>query len=274
MSSISGISSNSSISSILQNMQSKATEKFKELDTDSNGGLDKTELSTMAKELSKMTGKTINVDDAMKTYDANGDGKLSQDEADTMVQKTIGSPSSTGAQAMKAYQANSGNDDQMSMLLKMLGKTSDSSSTSSTSSTSSSGNDQFSALLDMLNNTTDSSSTSNSMPNSDAMFKQLDSDGNGSLNQSELDTFAKDVKSMTGQTIDTKNAISTFDKDGDGALNKSEMDTMMKTEHGKSGTKTEEANSGNDQFSMLMQMLEKSTASQSTDLSNDLSSYA
>ena len=274
MSSISGISSNSSISSILQNMQSKATEKFKELDTDSNGGLDKTELSTMAKELSKMTGKTINVDDTMKTYDANGDGKLSQDEADTMVQKTIGSPSSTGAQAMKAYQANSGNDDQMSMLLKMLGKTSDSSSTSSTSSTSSSGNDQFSALLDMLNNTTDSSSTSNSMPNSDAMFKQLDSDGNGSLNQSELDTFAKDVKSMTGQTIDTKNAISTFDKDGDGALNKSEMDTMMKTEHGKSGAKTEEANSGNDQFSLLMQMLEKSTANQSTDLFNNLTSYA
>ena len=274
MSSISGISSNSSISSILQNMQSKATEKFKELDTDSNGGLDKTELSTMAKELSKMTGKTINVDDAMKTYDANGDGKLSQDEADTMVQKTIGSPSSTGAQAMKAYQANSGNDDQMSMLLKMLGKTSDSSSTSSTSSTSSSGNDQFSALLDMLNNTTDSSSTSNSMPNSDAMFKQLDSDGNGSLNQSELDTFAKDVKSMTGQTIDTKNAISTFDKDGDGALNKSEMDTMMKTEHGKSGTKTEQANSSNDQFSLLMQMLEKSTANQPTDLFNNLTSYA
>ena len=66
MSSISGISS-SSISVMLQNMQSKAADKFKELDTDSNGGLDKTELSAMAKELSKMTGKTLNIDDAMTT---------------------------------------------------------------------------------------------------------------------------------------------------------------------------------------------------------------
>ena len=273
MSSISGISSNSSISSILQKMQSRATEKFKELDTDSNGGLDKTELSTMAKELSKMTGKTINVDDAMKTYDANGDGKLSQDETDTMMQKTIGSPSSSGARAMKAYQANSG-DDQLTELLKMLEKSQSSSSTSSASSTSSSDSDQFSALLDMLNQTTDSASTANSRPNPEEMFKKLDSDGNGSLNQTELDTLAKDMKSMTGQTIDTKNAISTYDKDGDGALNKSEMDTMMKTEHGKSGTKTEQANSSNDQFSLLMQMLEKSTANQSTDLLNNLTSYA
>src|SRR5665647_1389191 len=116
MSSISGISS-SSISAMLQNMQSKAADKFKELDTDSNGGLDKTELSVMAKELSKMTGKTLNVDDAMTTYDANGDGKLSQDETDTMMQQTLGKPSSAGEQAMKAYQANSGDDDQMSILL-------------------------------------------------------------------------------------------------------------------------------------------------------------
>jgi len=273
MSSISGISS-SSISAMLQNMQSKAAEKFKELDTDSNGGLDKTELSAMAKELSKMTGKTLNVDDAMTTYDANGDGKLSQDETDTMMQQTLGTPSNSGAQAMKAYQANSGDDDQMSILLNMLEQAQSSSATSTASSTSNSGSDQLSALLDMLNQTTDSASTANSRPNPDEMFKKLDSDGSGGLSQTELDTWAKDFSSMTGQTIDTKNAISTYDKDGDGALSKTEMDTMMKSLQKESGTNTNQAQSSNDQFSILQQLLDKFTANQATDSIKNLTSYA
>lgn len=273
MSSISGISS-SSISVMLQNMQSKAADKFKELDTDSNGGLDKTELSAMAKELSKMTGKTLNIDDAMTTYDANGDGKLSQDETDTMMQQTLGTPSNSGAQAMKAYQANSGNDDQMSILLNMLEQAQNSSATSSASSTSNSGSDQLSALLDMLNQTTDSASTANSRPNPDEMFKKLDSDGSGGLSQTELDTWAKDFSSMTGQTIDTKNAISTYDKDGDGALSKTEMDTMMKSLQKESGATTDQTHSSNDQFSILQQLLDKFTANQATGSIKNLTSYA
>ena len=93
MSNISGISS--ILSSILiQGTQSRPdpAQKFKELDTDSNGGLDKTELSAMAKELSKMTGKTLNVDDAITTYDANNDGLLSQDEMGAMMQPVLGPP--------------------------------------------------------------------------------------------------------------------------------------------------------------------------------------
>ncbi len=247
MSTITGIN-NSLMSSMLQGMQSRPdpSQKFKELNSDSSGGLDKTELSTMAKELSKMTGKTLNVDDAIKTYDTNNDGQLNQNEMDTMMKKTMGPPTSNGSsmqQVMEAYQKNSG-DDQMSSLLNMLDQSSSSSATSGTStssssddtmsillnmldqsssssatsgtSTSSSSDDTMSMLLNMIDKLASSSSASSSTPNRDEMFKKLDSDGSGGLNQSELDVMAKNISSMTGQTIDTKNAISTYDANGDG----------------------------------------------------------
>jgi Ca2+-binding EF-hand superfamily protein len=281
MSSISGISS-SLMSSMLQDMQSRPdpSQKFKELDTDSSGGLDKTELSTMAKELSKMTGKTFNVDDAIKTYDTNNDGQLSQNEMGTMMKKTMGSATSDGSsmqQVLEAYQKNSG-DDQMSALLKMLDQSSSSSATSGTS-TSGSSNDTMSILLNMLNKSARSGSTSSSRPNQDEMFKKLDSDGSGGLNQSELDAMAKNISSMTGQTIDTKNAISTYDANGDGQLDKTEMDTMMKATMEKSSgsQQSSDANqadaTNNDQLSLLRQLLDQYSTNFSADSYKNLTSY-
>lgn len=284
MSSISGITS-SLMSSMLQSMQSRPdpAQKFKELDTDSSGGLDKTELSTMAKELSKMTGKTLNVDDAIKSYDANNDGQLSQDEMGTMMQKTMGPPTSDGSsmqQVLDAYQSNSG-DDQMSIFLKMLGQSSSSSSTSDSSSTSSSSDDTMSILLKMMDQISSSSSTSysssvsSSRPNPDEIFKKLDSDGSGGLNQSELDVMAKNISSMTGQTIDTKNAISTYDVNGDGQLDKTEMDTMMKATMEKSDGSQQVSGSSqnNDQLSLLRQLLDQYSTNFSADSYKDLTSY-
>ena len=277
MSSISGISS-SLISSMLQGMQSRPdpSQKFKELDTDSSGGLDKTELSTMAKELSKMTGKTFNVDDAIKTYDTNNDGQLSQNEMDTMMQKTMGSPTSSGSgmqQVLSAYQDNSG-DDQMSVFLKMLEQSSSSSSKSGLSASSSS-DDTMSTLLKMLDQSASTSSTSGSRPNPDEMFKKLDSDGSGGLNQSELDIMAKNISSMTGQTIDTKNAISTYDANGDSQLDKTEMDTMMKATMEKSdGSQQASVSSqNNDQLSLLRQLLDQYSRDFSADSYKNLTSY-
>lgn len=140
MSTISGLSSIMS-SLAVQGMQSKTdpTEKFKELDTDSNGSLDKIELSSMAVELSKMTGTTINVDDSITTYDADNDGLLNQDEMGTMMRETLGPPPSSESnfemqQALEAYQANSDEEeDQLSILLNMLEQRSNSSSDSGSS---------------------------------------------------------------------------------------------------------------------------------------------
>lgn len=211
MSTISGLSSIMS-SMAVQGMQSKPdpAEKFKELDTDSNGGLDKIELSAMAMELSKMTGTTLNVDDSITTYDADNDGLLNQDEMGTMMRETLGPPPSSDSnfemqQALDAYQANSEKDDQLSVLLNMLEQSSNSSSLSSL------------------------------RPDPEERFAELDSDGNGNLNQSELEVMAENLSSMTGQTMDTEEAITTYDANGDGELNKAEMDTMMKESTGKPG---------------------------------------
>lgn len=130
MSAISGIGSIMN-SMAVQDTKSRPdlAQKFKELDTDSNGGLDKTELSAIAKNLSKLTGKTADVNSAITTYDSNDDGLLNKDEMGNMIQKTmqkaIGATSHSGSsfkmqQAAKAYQAYSPEGDQLSTFLEML----------------------------------------------------------------------------------------------------------------------------------------------------------
>lgn len=129
MSSINGINSTISGSIMSQGMRSRPdpAEKFQSLDVDGSGGLDKTELSELAKELSKMTGKTLDIDSSITTYDANGDGVLSQDETDKMMRDTLGPPppppdkaGGTNTQrASNAYLANSG-DDKLNTLQQLL----------------------------------------------------------------------------------------------------------------------------------------------------------
>ncbi len=249
MSTISGISGMMGSMSV-QGMQGRPdpAEKFKEQDADSSGGLDKTELSTMAKELSKMTGKTLNVDDSITTYDDDNDGQLSQDEMDTMMQKTMGPPTSSGAgmqQVMEAYKSNSG-DDEISTLMKML---------------------------ENLDNTASSSSTSTSRPDPEAKFKELDGDGNGGLNKSELDVMAKDIASMTGQTMDTEEALNKYDTDKDGELSKTEMDIMLKETMAKSGG-SQQASTTDDQVSLLRQLMEQYATNFSIESDKDVKSIS
>lgn len=51
-------------------------EKFKELDTDSSGSLDTTELKSLAEQLSQMTGVTVSADDLLASLDRDGSGSL------------------------------------------------------------------------------------------------------------------------------------------------------------------------------------------------------
>lgn len=261
MSTINGMSSILSSLSI-QSTQGKPdpAEKFKELDADSNGSLDKTELSTMAKELAKMTGKTLNVDDTITTYDTNNDGALNQDEMDTMMQK-MGPPTASGAsmqQVMDAYSTNSG-DDPLTTLMKMLDSLDTSSSSSSTSSNSSSSSDDdtMSILMKALEELSGSSTASVSRPDPEAKFNAFDSDGSGGLSKSEMDVMAKEMSSMTGSTLDTENAINSYDTNQDGELSKSEMDTMMKETMAKSGGPQQAPAANDDQTTLLRQLLDQ-----------------
>jgi Ca2+-binding EF-hand superfamily protein len=279
------------VSSILGSLSVQTTqsrpdpaEKFKELDADSSGGLDKTELSAMAKELSKMTGKTLNVDESITIYDTDNDGQLNKDEMNTMMQK-MGPPTASGAgmqQVMGAYQTNSG-DDEISTLMKMLDDLDQILSSSTTdSSTSTSSEDTMSILLKALDKMASASSDFVSRPDSETKFKELDSDSSGGLSKSELDVMAKEIASMTGETIDTEDALNSYDTDKDGELSKAEMDTMMQEKMAQAGSPppppggsspaSTAASSDSDQVTLLRRLMEQYAANLKTESNSNLDS--
>lgn len=55
-------------------------EIFTKLDADSSGGLDSTEVQSLTEKISEATGVSVDLSEFLATYDANGDGALSEDE--------------------------------------------------------------------------------------------------------------------------------------------------------------------------------------------------
>ena len=101
-------------------------ERFKQIDTDGNGSVDTAEFQAVADKISGATGKKINVEEQMKTYDANGDGLLGQNEMQSMMAglrpQGQGQGSPLTQQALSAYQTQT-DKDLTSTLLDMLGGT-------------------------------------------------------------------------------------------------------------------------------------------------------
>ncbi|MCK4574542.1 MAG: EF-hand domain-containing protein [candidate division Zixibacteria bacterium] len=58
----------------------------------------------------------------------------------------------------------------------------------------------------------------------DQMFNKLDANGDGSLDSSEIQSFADMLSERTGQSIDSVELMSQLDTDGDGLVNKTEME--------------------------------------------------
>lgn len=109
---------------------------FKVADSDSDGLVSSTELETLAAGIEEITGNSINVDEALSTYDADGDGGLSGEELfgllssqgfnpGGMINSEEGDsgmmppPPPPPEQASSAYQANS-SDDTISQLIELL----------------------------------------------------------------------------------------------------------------------------------------------------------
>ncbi len=126
---INGISASAGSFTQMQGMQQRKGmgERFNQLDADKNGGLDQTELQTMADKISEMTGQKLNVEEVTKTYDANNDGLLGQDEMQSMMMElrgTVGGPQG-GKGSMQSmlstYQTDS-EKDSFSTLMDMFGE--------------------------------------------------------------------------------------------------------------------------------------------------------
>lgn len=139
------INSISSSSNAMSMMRSSATQRqppppqgkdaFQISDTDSNGVVSQTELETLAAGIEKVTGNSINVEDALSSFDADQDGGLNGEELLEMLSSNGFSPpemnSSTQGessampppppyeQAVSAYSQNSG-EDMMAQLLEVL----------------------------------------------------------------------------------------------------------------------------------------------------------
>lgn len=180
MSTINSLGSSMSLMMQAMSMQRSGQQNmFSKVDTDGNGTVGQSELTTFAQSLSEKTGTEINTDDAISTYDADGDGGLSQEEMEAMMAAYMPSPST-----MNSFGQNGGGD-------KM----------------------QIGSMP--------------SPPDKGEMFSKVDTDGSGTIDETELTSFAKDLAEKTGGELNVEDSIATYDTNGDGALSQEEMDTMM-----------------------------------------------
>ena len=93
---ISSISSSSSYINQLATMRTRASsgetqqaagpkkpdfsKMFSTMDADSSGGLDSTEVQSLAEKISEATGVSVDLSEFLATYDSDGDGSLSEEE--------------------------------------------------------------------------------------------------------------------------------------------------------------------------------------------------
>lgn len=81
--------------------------------------------------------------------------------------------------------------------------------------------------ISSYNNCMNCLQTARGRPDPAGMFNKVDSDGNGGVSQSELDSFVQDISSKTGNSIDSTNAVTTYDADGNGELSGDELKSFM-----------------------------------------------
>jgi Ca2+-binding EF-hand superfamily protein len=123
----------------MQQQQSRDPEQmFSILDSNSDGGIDLTELGAVTDEISEKTGSSLDVKDVFSTYDTDGNGALGMEEMKSFLEDY--KPQNEGdmaqqfkmLQAMSSYGMNMG-DDQISSLLDVLSNQSGDEDTASSS---------------------------------------------------------------------------------------------------------------------------------------------
>jgi len=103
-------------------------EMFNSIDADGSGTIDESELTSFIDELARNTGIEINAEEALASYDADGDGALSPDEMDTMMAATMPPPPPPPpSQVVAAYNQTTADSDSetISQLLSLLGDSGD-----------------------------------------------------------------------------------------------------------------------------------------------------
>ncbi len=146
---INSVGSSASAMSMMSSTQrpQQGKDAFQMSDTDGDGLVSAAELETLAAGIAEDTGNSINVDEALATYDTDSDGGLSGEELMEMLgangftgpamegEGPPPPPPPSSADAMSAYEENSG-DDLLSQLMDALGNSEEDTETSLASSIS------------------------------------------------------------------------------------------------------------------------------------------
>ncbi|WP_319549918.1 EF-hand domain-containing protein [Desulfogranum marinum] len=226
-------------------------EKFNEIDTDSSGGVSATELATLTEEISSRSGQTITTEDAFSTFDSDNDGALSQSEMDSMmtaVMEQFGPPSQSGGtdpsfqQALSSYSENMGSSE----LSSMIG--------------------QIGAMP-----------APPPPPNAAEQFSEVDDNDDGAISLKELIALTDEMSTVSGTSINADESLAASDADGDGVLNEEEMQSLMSELHEKLGPPPQSGNMSTmgDIFSSYLEDADSDTLSSLVEiLGNHIASNA
>lgn len=168
MSSISGVSGSSNAWAAVSAQRAQHQAKmFAKVDTDSSGGVDQTELSSMLSDVASKTGASLGDSQELFTkMDSNADGSLSSDELDKGMKDLMPPPSTMDfAQSRGIGGSNGSQDDLFSKV--------------DTDSDGAVSKDELQVLTDKIK--------SESGQDVSQDFSLLDADGSGSLSQAEFD---------------------------------------------------------------------------------------
>ncbi|CAM8666604.1 FRQ1 Ca2+-binding protein (EF-Hand superfamily) [Comamonadaceae bacterium] len=168
MSSISGVSGSSNAWAAVSAQRAQHQAKmFAKVDTDSSGGVDQTELSSMLSDVASKTGASLGDSQELFTkMDSNADGSLSSDELDKGMKDLMPPPSTMDFAQSRGMGGSNGSQDDLF-------------STVDTDSDGAVSQDELQVLTDKIK--------SESGQDVSQDFSLLDADGSGSLSQAEFD---------------------------------------------------------------------------------------
>lgn len=182
MSTISGVSGSGDAWANMKAQRSQMQAKmFAKVDTDSSGGVDKTELQSLLADVAKKTGVTnsSSSDELFSKMDSNSDGSLSSDELGQGMQSIMSPPPSTMDFAQSRSDSTSSGDDLFTKV--------------DTDGDGSVSKDELQSLMKMMDKLASdgspdgTSSASTTSTSSEEMFAKLDTDSDGSLSQTEFE---------------------------------------------------------------------------------------
>lgn len=190
MSTISGVSSSGDAWANMKAQRSQMQAKmFTKLDTDSSGGIDKTELQSLIDDVAKKTGvaNSSSSDDLFSKMDANSDSSLSQDELGKSM-KEILPPPSTMDFAQSRSNSSTSSSDKDDLFAKV-----DTDGSGGVSQT-----ELQTLITKMASDSSSGSTTATSDTNASSdLFAKLDANSDGSLSESEFDAGRPQNNSAT-----------------------------------------------------------------------------